>query len=297
MIQTVAPLQYFPISRVLPDPSDATVYFVMAEVRNGSTGVLLASVKLLSQGSQIYSGVYRAPALASSQGLFLTVTTRVYTDAGYSVPSTSYGNDQDTFQVFDQTNQTIVAAQQIAAIVAGSIPDNSPADVDYKKIEKIVLKLVGEVVGALKSELAVVHSRIDSLDFKTDLAPVLRAIEAKNVDMSPVLAAVQHIDLAPLHQKLAEVRASLPREAPSLDPILAGLEALKTPQEHTDRVAEIHTVATRILDMMSHLSEGTGKLLAANDRPFVLRLGREAEEEKKQAAPPPRNAFGRVLKN
>ena len=262
MIQTIAPLQYFPISRVLPDPSDITVYYVMAEVRNGNTGVLLSSVKLLSQGGQIYTGSYRAPALASSQGLFLTITTRVYTDNAYSVPSQIYGNDQDTFQVFDQANNAIIMAQQIAATVAGSIPDNSPADVNYKKIEKLV---VAALIAALKDpseSLAKLHARIETLDTKTDLGPALEAIAGSKMDAEALTAAIAEAVhgrvkelMEPLHQSLAEMRQALPDEAPSLEPVLAALDALKAPPELYTAIKEMHGNTQNVLAIATKLAQ------------------------------------------
>lgn len=273
MIQKIAPLQYFPISRVLPDPSDVTVYYIMAEVRNGSTGVLLASVKLLSQGGQIYSGVYRAPALASSQGLFLTITTRVYTDAGYTVPSQIYGNDSDTFQVFDEANNAIIMAQQIAATVAGSIPDNSPADVNYKKIEKLVAKALEALLPGLMAEFKKVHDRIDTLDTKTDLSPALEAIAGISTDLNPVIEAINakepnydnlaltlHKLFEPLHQGMSALRTSMPEAAPTLDPILERLDKLLAPSEAKSSIKEVHGAVQNTLALVTTMAQKHGEV-------------------------------------
>lgn len=296
MIQVIAPLQYFPVSRVLPDPTDVTVYYVMAVVRNASTGVTLASVKLLSQGNQIYAATYRAPALASSQGLFISITTTVYTDNAYSVLSQLYGNDQDTFQVFDNTTLATIQAQQIAAIVAGSIPDTSPADVNYKKIEKIVLAALAGALPGLSQAVEKLHDKVGALDFKTDLTPVLKAIDAKNPDLSPVLEALGRIDFQPLHDRLTELAKSIPSEAPSLAPVLASIEELKAPEGQISPIEKVHSVAQQILSITTRLAQGHKDVLAAvtdvqkrqKKQPVLSML--PAEEE------PERNEFGRVVK-
>lgn len=206
MLQSVAPLTNFPISRVLPDPSDNTTYYVRAVVRNGSTGAVLANVNLLAQGNQIYSAVYRTPALASAQPLFLTITTTVYTDAGYSIPSTVYGNDQDTIQIFDTTNLAIIQAQQISAIVAGAVPAGS--DIDYKKIGKIFSTALAEASKEPLAHLANLHELISEFHSKADLTSVLDAIEQKTMNLEILLGAVyaKTIDFAPVLGALREER-------------------------------------------------------------------------------------------
>ena len=139
MIQQIQPRTNFPISRIIGDPTDMATYYVRATVRRADTAALLATVKLLSQGNHLYAALYQVPADTSGQGLYITITTTVYTDSGYTTVSTNYEQESDTFVIYDQFNLVQGLATQIAALI-------QTPDIDYRRFEMIFRKVLKEIL-------------------------------------------------------------------------------------------------------------------------------------------------------
>lgn len=223
------PGEYFTVVRELADPNDTGVYYVQAKIRNARTGALLATLNLVDQTGQRFTKEYLVPQDASGLGFYISSSTRVYTDAAYTVLSDQYGQESETYLVDNRFRN----------LGGGS----GGSDVDYKKIRKIFLDvlttfdfkfpslepLTAAIKGAFNfkdtvlsivkrvdqntagvqpaiKELAAVADRIDAKEFpKTDLAPVLAAIEGipGKVDVTPAT------DLAPVLNAVKEMEASM----------------------------------------------------------------------------------------
>lgn len=200
MIQTIQPREYFPISRMLPDPNDSATYYLRAVVRNATSGVTLSTVNLLTQGNHIYANSYQAPADSSGRGLFITITTTVYTDSGYTTKSAIHAEESDTFVVYDRFNFAQIISNIVNSLQTGN-------DVDYKKIKKIFR----EVLDAQEKP------------------------EPKPVDLTPVISTLSRIEEAHLSLKtsvgklgVAVGDIKIPEyEKTSLEPVFAGMKALK----------------------------------------------------------------------
>lgn len=264
MIQTVPPLTSFPISRVLPDPSDNTLYFVRAVVRNGVTGATLSTVNLASLGSQIYSATYRTPALASAAPLFLTITTTVYTNAGYTVLSQNYGNDQDTIQVFDSTNLAIIQAQQIAAIVGGSI---TPGEgIDYKKIAKLFAKTLLDGMKEHSNRLGLIEEGVSALSLKDSAPSILEAMDAKHGEIKASLEVLgaKDVDLS----SVIAVVASLGERMDSLEKTLDGRVSEFEPSMQTS----LKDLYADVTDLIKKTESSSTEQLQAAIEPLTRKL-------------------------
>lgn len=179
MVDTLQPREYFPISRLLPDPSDSNTYYLRAVIRNATSGATIDTVDLLTQGNRIYAEAWQAPSDPSGRGLFITITTSVYTDSGYTTKSDVYGEETDTFVVFDRFNSLQLLATQISAIVG-----SGAEEIDYKKIKKMIDDAFQNVSARLK---------------------VLESKETpKPLDLSPVLASLSKISSAVASIKIPE---------------------------------------------------------------------------------------------
>lgn len=230
MVGTIQPREYFPISRVIADPSDATVYFVKAIVRNARTGATIDSLKLISMGGGIWALSWQVPADTSGQGLFISITTIVYTDAGYSSLSDMYGQEQDTFLIYDRMKWVAAMAQQISAISSG-------ADIDYKKIGRIVTDALTKAVDPLKKALLDIAQDVDGIEtaeaVEVDLGPVLAALESL-VEATKPIKALKNTDLTDLikivtdaRDRIAGLKIPEPTASTDLSPVLKAIENKK----------------------------------------------------------------------
>lgn len=230
-IQQIQPTSNFPISRLVPDLGDGVTYYVQAKVRNAATGSLLATVSLLTLGNRLFAGTWRTPADPSGQGLYVTVTSTVYTDASYTVASGNYQAESETFMVYDQYHLVQGLASQIAALIQS-------ADIDYKRIQKmldqstltlsrIVAKLISKLekkdvdFSTLTPEFnRVIKALLPALEHLIEKEPVI----VSSFDPKPVFAAIKASEEA-LFKVVYKPKNDTPGKPLSLDPIIALLRA------------------------------------------------------------------------
>ncbi len=206
----VDPQYRLPLVYELTDPFDSTTYYIRAVIKDSLTGDTLNTVDLISQGSGRYTSSAFAPQDPSGQGRHIDVTISVYTDAGYSVYSENYQKKIDKYLVKRTTSNF------------GGV---GGVDIDYKKIEKIIEKIISEKISEIPAidfstvldglnNLKKQISGIDIPEFPvikpTDLSPVMKAIddvgksivrkvgaihipEQKETDLSPVILALTNV--------------------------------------------------------------------------------------------------------
>jgi hypothetical protein len=199
---TLNPGEEFVISRQLNDPADSGTYYMQAVIRNAKTDAIIQTVNLDNKGNQRFTKTWKVAYDPTGLGLYITITTTVYTDSGYATPSTDYGIEQHEHLIQDRVNPYM-------------LPQASP-DIDYKKIRKIVQEELGTLpkpadqkepdLLPISEGLQAVISEVRAIKIpqpeKTDLQPVLRQIESvlkavkdkrdfEDTDLSPVLAAIE----------------------------------------------------------------------------------------------------------
>lgn len=252
MVDTIQPREYFPISRILPDPADTATYYIRAVIRNAKTFATIDTINLTDQGSRIFSYNWQAPADPSGQGLFITITTLVYTDSGYTTKSDLYGEEQDTFLIYDRFR----TAQTIAAQVNAMLGGGTSADIDYKKIRKIV----DEAVAPIKAEVKDIRREVGSIEMpameRMDFSPVIHAIQALKMpeheacNHAEILEAVASVLVAIQTLKFPE------QEKLDLGPVMGALEETKEAFQKIDAsTAGMPDMQEVIADMREALKE------------------------------------------
>ena len=197
------PREYFVICRQISDPKDTNTYYVQAIIRNAKTDVLLDTVNLTDKGNQRFTKEWQVPADPSGEGLYIVITTRVYTNSGYTTESALYSVNQEEFLVQKRYNPVYGGGGGVS--------------IDYKKVKNIVQK---EIKRIPKTEFPSIKFPKQE---KVDVDSILRAIyniripEQEKIDFSPVLKAIRNIyiplpkevDLRPLLSAIAEVQNKL----------------------------------------------------------------------------------------
>jgi len=196
MIQ-LDPQEIFVICRQLDDPTDTNKYYVRAYIRNAKTDELLDTVDLTDQGDQRFRGEYQVPADVSGEGFYITITTKVYTDSGYTNESPNYAREENQYLVQKRYNP----------ILGSGGGDHT----DYKKVRKIVQEELKKV-------------RIP----KADLGPVIKTIKGikipkqKEIDLTWIgkeinslkkeirnLPKPQRIDLGLIRKRIERVERKI----------------------------------------------------------------------------------------
>ena len=177
-------------------------------------GTTLDTVNLASQGSQRYQTAWQVAADPSGQGRYISIVTSVYTDSGYTTKSENYGDEENTYLIFDRVLPAMrggggggggVDAYTVRRIVKeelGSI--EKPEPVEFPEIpqpkeyeanfDQLLLAL--EV---LRKDLAKVPTR------EADLNPLIEQINAvgRAIEQKPV---TPETDLTPVLERLTDDR-------------------------------------------------------------------------------------------
>lgn len=207
------PREYYTISRQLNDPSDAGTYYVQAVIRNAKTDTVIDTVNLTFRDNQRYTNDWQVVADVSGLGLYITITTTVYTDSGYSTPSTTYAREQTEHLVLQRVNPNI----------HGTGGAGGP-DISYKKIEDIVKKVVSSIeipehkpvkLKPVMDALVAVQKCVEAIEMpehkQTDLTPVLTQLEAVKQAVEAIeIPKPERLDLTPVLEAITDFRASEP---------------------------------------------------------------------------------------
>ena len=215
----VNPQSTLRLVRQLSDPTDTGTYYVQAVVRNSATGATIATVNLTDEGSQRFSGSTTTPPDGSGNGLYIDVTTTVYTDNGYTTKSTNYGIEANTYFVHQQWNH--------AAGLGGGL------EVNYDKIRRLIKEeldaqekqeipeqrdLTPEMLGMERRIKDAVQQAVASIQFPAQVQPdldrvimnvndkveeaintLLIAVDQKDVtpetDLMPVMQAIDNLPI------------------------------------------------------------------------------------------------------
>ena len=220
---TLNPGEEFVISRQLNDPSDVSTYYVQAVIRNAKTDAIIATVNLDNKGSQRFTKTWQVVYDQTGLGLYITITTIVYTDSGYTTKSTVYGIEQYEHLIQDRLNPFLRNG------VSG-------ADIDYKKIRKIIVEElqkipsvevkepdlipISEGLQALLTEIRAIKIPEPLKPEKVDLQPVIKQLKAlqnqievfPTTDLSPVLDSLN---------SLQETIDNLPQPKEDISPALS----------------------------------------------------------------------------
>lgn len=172
------PLEEYVISRQLNDPSDVGTNYVQAVIRNAKTDVIITTVNLDDKGSQRFTKTWQVVSDPTGLGLYITITTTVYTDSGYTIKSTVYGVEQHELLIQDRINPYL---------------RGGGADVDYKRIKKMLDEALSSIPKPDKPE------KVDLYPIQSTILDLHEAIgtiklpEAKETDLRPLMVKLKLI--------------------------------------------------------------------------------------------------------
>lgn len=188
------PTEQFTIARQLADPQDSDTNFVRATVRNAKTDVLLSTVNLSNKTGQRFSGVYEVPADVSGEGFYITITTLVYTDAGYTTINPNYSAEMNTYLVQERPSK----------LQGGG---GGGDDIDYKKVRKIVEEVIAKYEQDKAKSAEAVVTELNKV------LTVLAQINAKDLNVN-----VEAPNLDPIFSEIKGVHKAITAQADKFEP-------------------------------------------------------------------------------
>lgn len=197
----------FPIVRQIANHTDLTTYYVRAVVRNAS-GTTIDTVDLASQGNQRYQTSWQVPADPSGQGSYISIVTSVYTDSGYTTKSENYGDEENTYLVFDRVMPAMrggagggIDSRTVRRIIQEELAKLPPPEkMEFPDIPMYEMRwddIISEVQNVQKIIALLPKPE------KTDVTPVLDGISRveKAIQNKEVTPAT---DLSPILEKMTE---------------------------------------------------------------------------------------------
>jgi hypothetical protein len=240
---TLNPGEEFVIARQLNDPADVSTNYVRAYIRNAKTDALITTLDLVDKGSQRFTKTWQVVSDPTGLGLYITVTTKVFTDSGYSVPSTTYGIEQHEHLIQDRIN-----------------PFLSPVgpDIDYKRIRKIVAEEVSNQIIPEPKEpdlipisegLQALLTEIRGIDIpkakEVDLTPVMVKLEVLQQSVNDI--EIPEADFSETNSLITSKNDVLDDLANAQEEITSGLSGFKDVQTGMDKIMnEVKTIKEKI---------------------------------------------------
>lgn len=191
----LAPGEKFAIVRQLPDPNDSATYYVQAVVRDAHTDALLESVSLTDRGSRRFSALWNVYS-KKNDGFYISITTTVYTDAGYTTKSDIYSEESETYLIerrdYHSGGSSGIGANKVREIVTQVVAEALAAHA--KAIDERLAGLGGEPADPVEN-----YDDSEVLTAITELTTAVKAIEVKPevkvtiqpTNLAPILSAVE----------------------------------------------------------------------------------------------------------
>lgn len=270
---TLNPREIFTIVRQLQDHTDSATYYVRAVIRNSRTDAVIKTIDLFDKGSRRFTAPWDVIADVGGLGTFIDITTSVYTDSAYTTQSGSYGDENETYLVYDRSKQG-----------SGGGSGGWSPEVDYKKIKTMLDTAIKSIkfpkfpempempeipeFPEIEIDLSGISGQLEEIKTMIDAIP-----EAPKLDLEPVLDAIIESE-----DRLIDAVSALPEPpATDLTPVLEAIRGL----DPSDTVEALKTVVSKMETDMPDISEWANKFKDQLKEFMYVTSG-----EKKQTADP-----------
>ena len=177
------PQKSFTVVRQIANHIDTNEYFVRAVIRYAYTDVLITNLDLDLKGDQRYSKNWQVVADPSGQGTYISIVTSVYTDAGHTTKSENYGDEENTYRVFDDMSPAMKGGGGLDMRTTRRIIEESLEKMKFPEQEKISIpkqKEYDDKFNELTRGLS-------------DIKTLVASIPTENVNLSPLMTRLNEL--------------------------------------------------------------------------------------------------------
>ena len=240
----IRPQETFPILYLISDPSDTNTYYVRSVMRNSATGAVInignkAYVNLIVSptNSRRFSTKIQAPGDPGNTGTWIDITTTVYTDAAYTVKSAVYMEACDKYLIQERWTtaynggggwSTLALEEHLGRAFKksfGELPTTEIPSLDLTPVLAGHEAIKNAIAGIKVPEPAQVDLETPLFRAVEALRKEIKAIKVPNVDLRPVLRAIERIEpqeqaeqkdydeqFAALKEMVLSLKGDLPRK-------------------------------------------------------------------------------------
>ncbi len=270
------PREYFTVVRGLPDHTDSTTYYVRAVIRNARTDVLITALDLVDQGDgHRFLKEWQVPADPSGLGFYISITTSVYTDSGYTTKAANYGDQYDTYLVADRSNPNVYHGGGGESIdyrkIRQILKEERPAPVDLEPITHSIKLLQEQISGIVLPDFPEIP-KPDTVD----LMPIINKFDKLPASFKEIIKAVAETNNNLI--ALLKLRASDIKETKSyLDELAAAFKGAVKQLTDDEQIR-----ANELLQALGDLK----------DKPWQVTIGRDKQPTPVELAQQRRKQLG-----
>jgi len=178
------PQKSFTVVRQIANHIDTNEYFVRAVIRYAYTDALITNLDLDLKGDQRYSKNWQVVADPSGQGTYISIVTSVYTDAGHTTKSENYGDEENTYRVFDDMSPAMKGG-------GGGLDMRTTRRIIEESLEK--MKFPEQEKISIPKQKEYDDKFIELTRGLSDIKTLVASIPTENVNLSPLMTRLNEL--------------------------------------------------------------------------------------------------------
>ena len=268
------PQKSFTVVRQIANHIDTGTYYVRAVIRYAYTDVLITNLDLDLKGDQRYSKNWQVVADPSGQGTYISIVTSVYTDAGHTTKSENYGDEENTYRVFDDMSPAMKGGGGLDMRTTRRIMEESLEKMKFPEQEKISIpkqKEYDDKFNELSKGL---------VDIKTLVA----SIPTENVNLSPLMTRLNELS--------QEVKTKPVTKETDLNPVLDSIREAQDERDvnRSEMTGLIDILKQELTDTMKQMvmeavTEATPEAMKGASFSVPMNLNPPQKEKEQQGTP------------
>jgi len=268
------PQKSFTVVRQIANHIDTGTYYVRAVIRYAYTDVLITNLDLDLKGDQRYSKNWQVVADPSGQGTYISIVTSVYTDAGHTTKSENYGDEENTYRVFDDMSPAMKGGGGLDMRTTRRIMEESLEKMKFPEQEKISIpkqKEYDDKFNELTRGLS-------------DIKTLVASIPTENVNLSPLMTRLNELS--------QEVKTKPVTKETDLNPVLDSIREAQDERDvnRSEMTGLIDILKQELTDTMKQMvmeavTEATPEAMKGASFSVPMNLNPPQKEKEQQGTP------------
>ena len=268
------PQKSFTVVRQIANHIDTGTYYVRAVIRYAYTDVLITNLDLDLKGDQRYSKNWQVVADPSGQGTYISIVTSVYTDAGHTTKSENYGDEENTYRVFDDMSPAMKGGGGLDMRTTRRIIEESLEKMKFPEQEKISIpkqKEYDDKFNELTRGLS-------------DIKTLVASIPTENVNLSPLMTRLNELS--------QEVKTKPVTKETDLNPVLDSIREAQDERDvnRSEMTGLIDILKQELTDTMKQMvmeavTEATPEAMKGASFSVPMNLNPPQKEKEQQGTP------------
>jgi len=268
------PQKSFSVVRQIANHIDTTEYYVRAVIRYAYTDALITNLDLDLKGDQRYSKNWQVVADPSGQGTYISIVTSVYTDAGHTTKSENYGDEENTYRVFDDMSPAMKGGGGLDMRTTRRIMEESLEKMKFPEQEKISIpkqKEYDDKFNELTRGLS-------------DIKTLVASLPAENVNLSPLMTRLNELS--------QELKTKPVTKETDLNPVLDSIREAQDERDvnRSEMTGLIDILKQELTDTMKQMvmeavTEATPEAMKGASFSVPMNLNPPQKEKEQQGTP------------